>query len=74
MNWAPYSAALLRRFMTSSRTRTTVLITPVERVAQSEAMTLADEGRTAKAIRRLRKESGLGLGAASVALDLLTQG
>ncbi|MGW7259831.1 hypothetical protein [Streptomyces sp. NPDC054834] len=60
--------------MASSKTRTTALITPVERAAQDEAMTLADEGRTAKAIRRLRKNSGLGLDTASVALDLIIQG
>lgn len=60
--------------MASSKARTTALITPVGRAAQEEAMALADEGRTAKAVRRLRKDSGLGLDTASVALDLLTQG
>ncbi|MER6712984.1 hypothetical protein ABZ322_14520 [Streptomyces sp. NPDC006129] len=60
--------------MTSTKARTTALITPVEQGAQHEAKALAGEGRTAKAIRRLRKDSGLGLDTASVALDLLAQG
>ncbi|GLW51547.1 hypothetical protein Stsp02_72080 [Streptomyces sp. NBRC 14336] len=60
--------------MTSTKARTTALITPIEQEAQNEAKALAGEGRTAKAIRRLRKESGLGLATAPVALDLLTQG
>ncbi|MFF4491190.1 hypothetical protein ACFY0F_32800 [Streptomyces sp. NPDC001544] len=60
--------------MASPKARTTALITPVERAAQDEAMALAGEGRTAKAVRRLRKDSGLGLATASVALELLTQG
>lgn len=60
--------------MASTKARTTALITPVEQGAQHEAKALASEGRTAKAIRRLRKDSGLGLGTAPVAQDLLTQG
>lgn len=60
--------------MTSTKARTTALITPIEQGAQDEAKALAGEGRTAKAIRRLREHSGLGLGTAPVALDLLTQG
>lgn len=60
--------------MTSTKARTTALITPVEESAQREAKALADEGRTAKAVRRLRKDSGLGLEAASAALDLLLAG
>lgn len=60
--------------MASTKARTTALITPVERAAQDEAMALAGEGRRAKAVRRLRKDSGLGLDTASVALDLLAEG
>ncbi|MFF9108056.1 hypothetical protein [Streptomyces sp. NPDC014805] len=60
--------------MTSSKARTTALITPVEESAQREAEALAAEGRTAKAVRRLRKDSGLGLEAASAALELLNEG
>ncbi|MGK5642140.1 hypothetical protein ACSNOK_28065 [Streptomyces sp. URMC 126] len=60
--------------MTSTTTRTTALITPVDPEAQDEARALAAEGRTAKAVRRLRKNSGLGLHTAPVALDLLGQG
>ncbi|MBC2877586.1 MULTISPECIES: hypothetical protein [Streptomyces] len=60
--------------MTSTKTRTTALITPVGPEAQDEARTLAAEGRTAKAVRRLRKDSGLGLHTASAALDLLGRG
>ncbi|MFI9723286.1 hypothetical protein ACIHFE_27135 [Streptomyces sp. NPDC052396] len=60
--------------MTSTKTRTTALITPVTQEAQNEAKTLAGQGRTAQAVRRLRKDSGLGLHVAPVALDLLTQG
>ncbi|MFI9724380.1 hypothetical protein ACIHFE_32890 [Streptomyces sp. NPDC052396] len=60
--------------MTSTKTRTTALITPVAQQAQDEAKVLADQGRTAQAIRRLRKDSGLSLHAAPIALDLPTQG
>ncbi|MFJ4278487.1 hypothetical protein [Streptomyces massasporeus] len=60
--------------MTNTKARTTALITPIEQEAQDEAKALAREGRTAKAIRRLRKDSGLGLSAAPVAVDLLNQG
>ncbi|MEV5510612.1 hypothetical protein [Streptomyces orinoci] len=60
--------------MTSTKTRTTALITPVPQEAQGAAKALAAQGRTAQAIRRLRKESGLGIHVAPVALDLLTQG
>ncbi|GGY29893.1 hypothetical protein [Streptomyces djakartensis] len=60
--------------MTSTKARTTALITPVEQATQDEAKVLAAEGHTAKAVRRLRKSSGLGLDAAPVALDLLAQG
>lgn len=60
--------------MTSTKARTTALITPVEQQAQDEATALAGEGRTAKAVRRLRKDSGLGLAVAPVAVDLLTEG
>ncbi|MET9646225.1 hypothetical protein [Streptomyces syringium] len=60
--------------MDNSKTRTTALITPVEQEDQDQAKALAGEGRTAKAIRRLRKNSGLALHTAPLALDLLTQG
>jgi hypothetical protein len=60
--------------MTSTKTRLTALITPVEQESQDEAKALADEGRTTKAIRRLRKNSGLALHTAPAALDLLTEG
>ena len=60
--------------MASDKARTTALITPVGQEAQNEAKRLAGEERTTKAVRRLRKDSGLGLAAASVALDLLVQG
>ncbi|WP_367044580.1 hypothetical protein [Streptomyces sp. Je 1-332] len=60
--------------MTTAKARTTALITPVDQEAQDEAKALAGDGRTAKAVRRLRKGSGLGLGEAPVALSLLTEG
>lgn len=60
--------------MTVDKARLTALITPVEREAQDEAVTLAGEGRTTKATRRLRKDSALGLIEAPVALSLLTEG
>ncbi|MFI9720768.1 hypothetical protein ACIHFE_14090 [Streptomyces sp. NPDC052396] len=60
--------------MTSTKTRTTALITPVAQEAQDEAKALAGQGRTAQAVRRLRKESSLGLHVAPVAVDLLVKG
>jgi len=60
--------------MARDKARITALITPVGQEAQNEAKLLAGEERTTKAIRRLRKDSGLGLAAASVALELMVQG
>ncbi|WP_336323568.1 hypothetical protein [Streptomyces lavendofoliae] len=60
--------------MTTSKARITALITPVGRDAQEEAGALAGEGRTSKAVSRLRKDSGLGLHPATAALDLLLEG
>ncbi|MEU8571215.1 hypothetical protein AB0C51_23215 [Streptomyces pathocidini] len=60
--------------MTNAKVRLTAQITPIERESQDEAQALAGKGRMAKAIRRLRKDSGLPLHAAPVALDLLTAG
>ncbi|MFB7931374.1 hypothetical protein ACFC4C_19960 [Streptomyces sp. NPDC056039] len=60
--------------MTSEQARLTAVITTVEQEAQDEAKALADEGRTARAIRRLRKSSSLNLHTGSVALDLLVEG
>lgn len=60
--------------MTNTKARLTAQITPVEQASQDEAKALADEGKTSKAIRRLRKDSGLGLSTAPTALDLLVNG
>ncbi|MFH8804495.1 hypothetical protein ACH4F6_33800 [Streptomyces sp. NPDC017936] len=60
--------------MTSTKARLTARITPVGQADQDEARSLAEEGRTSKAIRRLRKDSGLALHTAPAALDLLTEG
>ncbi|MFI6375495.1 hypothetical protein [Streptomyces sp. NPDC050546] len=60
--------------MTSEQARLTAMITTVEQEAQDEARVLAGEGRTARAIRRLRKNSGLNLLTGSLALDLMVQG
>ncbi|MGA4801500.1 hypothetical protein [Streptomyces lavendulocolor] len=60
--------------MATSKARITALITPVGQDAQDEARALAEEGRTSKAVARLRKDSGLGLHPASAALDLLGEG
>ncbi|MFI1177892.1 hypothetical protein [Streptomyces melanogenes] len=60
--------------MTNTKAHTTALITPIAQEAQNEGKALAAEGRVAKAIRRLRKDSGLGLATAPVAMDLLIQG
>jgi hypothetical protein len=60
--------------MMSTKARLTAQITPVEQTGQDEARALVDEGRTSKAIRRLRKDSGLALHTAPAALDLLIEG
>ncbi|GAA2488031.1 hypothetical protein [Streptomyces gobitricini] len=60
--------------MSTSKARITALITPVDQHAQDEAGALAQEGRTSKAVARLRKGSGLGLHPASAALELLGEG
>ncbi|WP_431774244.1 hypothetical protein [Streptomyces cucumeris] len=60
--------------MMTNKTRITALITPVEEEAQNEAMALASQGHTARAVSRLRRKSELGLHVASVALDILAGG
>ncbi|MEV5510750.1 hypothetical protein [Streptomyces orinoci] len=60
--------------MTSTKARTTALITPVAQEVQDAAKALAAQGRTAQAVRRLRKGSGLSIHVAPVALNMLTQG
>ncbi|MGI5368870.1 hypothetical protein [Streptomyces iakyrus] len=60
--------------MTNSKARTAALITPVGREAQDEARALAAEGRTGKAVRRLRRGSWLKRGPAREAVELLAEG
>lgn len=60
--------------MTSNEARLAALITPVEQEGQEDALALAAEGRTDKAIRRLRKNSGLTLASAPLALEFLARG
>lgn len=60
--------------MTNAKARTAALITPVGQEAQEEARALAAEGRTGKAVRRLRRGSWLKRGPAREALELLVEG
>jgi hypothetical protein len=60
--------------MTNSKARTAALITPVGREAQDEARALAADGRTGKAVRRLRRGSWLKRGPAREAVELLAEG
>ncbi|MFJ6554787.1 hypothetical protein ACIQNT_21485 [Streptomyces luteogriseus] len=60
--------------MTNTKARTAAMITPVGQEAQDEARALARDGRTGKAVRRLRKDSWLKRGPAREALALLVDG
>lgn len=60
--------------MTNTKARTAAMITPVGQEAQDEARALARDGRTGKAVRRLRKDSWLKRGPAREALELLVDG
>ncbi|MFJ4722378.1 hypothetical protein [Streptomyces luteogriseus] len=60
--------------MTNTKARTAAMITPVGQEAQDEARALALDGRTGKAVRRLRKDSWLKRGPAREALELLADG
>ncbi|MFI2632085.1 hypothetical protein ACH5A2_17000 [Streptomyces collinus] len=60
--------------MTNTKARTAALITPVGREAQDEARALAADGRTGKAVRRLRRGSWLKRGPAREAVELLAEG
>ncbi|MEU9625725.1 hypothetical protein ACFZDB_10600 [Streptomyces luteogriseus] len=60
--------------MTNTKARTAAMITPVGQEAQNEARALALDGRTGKAVRRLRKDSWLKRGPAREALELLADG
>ncbi|MCX3287447.1 hypothetical protein OR263_12130 [Streptomyces sp. NEAU-H22] len=60
--------------MTNTKSRTAAMITPVGQEAQDEARALASDGRTGKAVRRLRKDSWLKRGPAREALALLVDG
>ncbi|MEV7067432.1 hypothetical protein AB0N97_32235 [Streptomyces collinus] len=60
--------------MTNTKVRTAALITPVGREAQDEARALAADGRTGKAVRRLRRGSWLKRGPAREAVELLAEG
>jgi hypothetical protein len=60
--------------MTNTKARTAAMITPVGQEAQDEARALAGDGRTGKAVRRLRKDSWLKRGPAREALELLVDG
>ncbi|MFI9754598.1 hypothetical protein [Streptomyces collinus] len=60
--------------MTNTKARTAALITPVGREAQDEARALAVDGRTGKAVRRLRRGSWLKRGPAREAVELLAEG
>ncbi|MEV0243429.1 hypothetical protein AB0I06_26430 [Streptomyces sp. NPDC050674] len=60
--------------MTNSKARTAAMITPVGQEAQDEARALARDGRTGKAVRRLRRGSWLKRGPAREAVELLVAG
>ncbi|MFF7488438.1 hypothetical protein [Streptomyces luteogriseus] len=60
--------------MTNTKARTAAMITPVGQEAQDEARALARDGRTGKAVRRLRKDSWLKRGPVREALELLVDG
>ncbi|MEU3890700.1 hypothetical protein [Streptomyces sp. NPDC029041] len=60
--------------MTNTKARTAALITPVGQEAQDEARALVADGRTGKAVRRLRRGSWLKRGPAREAVEMLAGG
>jgi hypothetical protein len=60
--------------MTNTKARTAAMISPVAQEAQDEARTLARDGRTGKAVRRVRKGSWLKRGPAREAVGMLADG